>query len=798
MKKHLVFCVLLLAVSPLFSQTVSLTVLNRKAEHLVSEPVSSGVPFAAGVLNDSDLNKLRLTVGGTEVNAQFDPVARWKDGSVRWLHLHFQADLPQSSSAAASLELNSTPTPFAGLTVSDSAPETLDGEIIVNTGPATYRFQKTELTLAGRGIYANSGGNFRAVPTIAVKSLPDEPISLGGWSIENDGPMLAVVKVEGRWMSEAKKPRNIKKGQAISFLARIFFYRNRSDFRVQLVFRNNNSYGFEPSAGKRIKQIALKSLSWNKKVRGQTQVQLLEGAKKYEFFSGTEKTVLFHFNDSSSAPTLEESRYASDGSLASGYETQGPLALCEPSYYSSTKAWGMITPPKTSLSGGAEIADFDLFERIQRAKVVQADVQNPSTNMPGISLWGQLNYKGKIARKKVDDITSWCEYGSLRWAGNGEGTVSGNHYDWIYGMYLHMMRTGRIEFADAARTFARNEIDFDIYHTTLDGNAFNRQKNWEARPIRNSPGNVFGAGRPTHTWSQGYALHWLISCDPRGKDAFYEIIDGIRLYLYESFNQDGRPDTSEIRLMGWISENLVNAYRIDPSLSFQTSSYGTKSLPDAIKDALHNVFAREAAAGSGGFVYAHTGDAPEYLRTDDLVSPLQHCYFILPAIKVYDEVMRVEDPAYASGQLLPLCRRITDWLIARTFGGDTNPDGLYRPLQIPFEINVPREGLPPLEYSYGTIPYLLMSSDAASFMFSETGNAAYKSYARTAFSNCVRYFGVTTGDLDPDNRSYTDPLLRTPTAYNSAVFGSLDNLGTESKINGWVNRYGQYYLAIED
>ena len=182
---------------------------------------------------------------------------------------------------------------------------------------------------------------------------------------------------------------------------------------------------------------------------------------------------------------------------------------------------------------------------------------------------------------------------------------------------------------------------------------------------------------------------------------------------------------------------------------------------------------------------------------DTQISPLLNCYFSLPAIKAYDEIFRTADPVYGA-TLLALDRRVTDWLISHTFGGDTNPSGLYRPLQIAFQINIPQEGAPPLAYTYGTIPYMLMSGDAAAFMYTETGIESYRTYARAGFRDCIRYFGVTAGDDDPSTTRYIDPSLRTPTAYNSSVFGQPDGLGTESKIDGWTNRFGQYYINIEN
>jgi hypothetical protein len=123
---------------------------------------------------------------------------------------------------------------------------------------------------------------------------------------------------------------------------------------------------------------------------------------------------------------------------------------------------------------------------------------------------------------------------------------------------------------------------------------------------------------------------------------------------------------------------------------------------------------------------------------------------------------------------------MTDWLMSVTYGGDTS-GVLYRPRQIPYFVDLAQP-----EPSGGQIPYLLMAANAAGFRFLATGQEAYRTYARQAFADYVRYVGVIGGD------AYVDPELRTPTAYNSAIF-----VDTESKVHGWSSRYGQYLLLAE-
>jgi hypothetical protein len=665
-----------------------------------------------------------------EIPAQFTRTARWPDGTVRWVLVDFQIDLPARDARKLVLQTG-TParTPASGLSIAESP-----SAVTVDTGIERIVLEKNHFDARGNPFEVLAdGGRYRAVPLT--------------WAIEEAGPLKAVVRVDGVWRNGAAPLRNDR----YRFRARLVFYHAKRDVRLFLTFQNNNSFGFGSDGAPRQPDLDLAG-AWL------GPATLLPAGGRYRFGSGVEKTWELVVPPPGN-PILQTTRFASDGSLVPGDAPPAPLAAALPSYYAATMAWGRIGLPVVDAPGNLQV-DLDRFEKMQRAKVDRSALENPP-GLAGLTVWGHLSR----------DLDRWNDYGDLRWSGNGCGTFSGNHYDWVYGMYLQYLRSGDLPYADLARVMARHEIDFDIYHTTADGPAFNYQKNWEDRPTHDNPGNCFGAGRPSHTWVQGYALHWLLTGDHRGKDAFDEILEGVRQYVYESFNRDGYIDTDELRVPGWLAENLTSLWRIDPQALLPTRQYGAKPVKTGIRDVLRSVYAREAAAGRRGLV-----PLDQDPRT---AQPLQALYFLGPAIAVAEEVYADGDVADRE-ELLGLVRRMTEWIMSITYGGDVDRRGAYRPRQIPYWW---RASSAPAE---GQIPYLLPAADAAGFLYSVTGDPRYRDYARAAFRDYVRYVGV----IGPD--AYGDSGLRTATSYNSSMF-----VGTESKLHGWSNRYGQHYLASE-
>jgi len=101
-------------------------------------PVSSGIPLAQGALRDERAAAL-FDAAGKEVPLQSESLARWPDGSIRWLLLDFQIDLAARDKKTLTLrygpEVRRAAVP-APVRVTKQA----DGKILIEPGPVRLEF----------------------------------------------------------------------------------------------------------------------------------------------------------------------------------------------------------------------------------------------------------------------------------------------------------------------------------------------------------------------------------------------------------------------------------------------------------------------------------------------------------------------------------------------------------------------------------------------------------------------------------------------------------------------------------
>ncbi len=208
---------------------VSLTVRETAGAARQSEIVTTGVPIPKGQLSSDQ------SAGIAGVDGQFETLATWSDGSVKWLLCSFPATVAANGSATFHL-VNGGGNAAAGpLNVTQGA-----GSVTVTTGPLRFTMKSSGFNLFDEAwIDSNDDGSFSAAERIVSSratngSVIEEPggnqfSSVGSPSIEfvveESGPLRAVIAFEGVHAGSS--------GTHLNFSGRVYAYRGRSDVRVQ-------------------------------------------------------------------------------------------------------------------------------------------------------------------------------------------------------------------------------------------------------------------------------------------------------------------------------------------------------------------------------------------------------------------------------------------------------------------------------------------------------------------------------------------------------------------------------------
>ncbi|MDA0745397.1 MAG: hypothetical protein O2954_02705 [bacterium] len=226
---------------------IPLTVEETTGTERIGNTVNSGVPFPEGAVQDVTALRL-LNAQGDPVLASIEPRARWLgDKSLKWVTVHFLADLPANGKKTYTLVTSSTPIPTSELDIQQT-----DKTITVTTGPAKFiiptdrfalfdqvylRTDKTRefsngdalLLKPANVILVARNGESRVVPRTdehkdefrtELARIDEKPFTQTATvqtvEIEERGPGRAVVALKGTFSTPAVK--------SLDFTARLYFY----------------------------------------------------------------------------------------------------------------------------------------------------------------------------------------------------------------------------------------------------------------------------------------------------------------------------------------------------------------------------------------------------------------------------------------------------------------------------------------------------------------------------------------------------------------------------------------------
>ncbi|MDE0630040.1 MAG: hypothetical protein OXH73_00905 [Caldilineaceae bacterium] len=162
----------------------------------VAEPVTVSIPFAQGKLPDAA--HLVIEDEGDALPSQQRSLSHWSDGSVKWLLVHLQPDLPGNLSKTLSFRIASDPAPQPQqqVQVAEDA-----GGLLVDTGPLRFRVPREgflpvrDVVLAGGPAWPAPFAGFTMETDAAAAGSSSGAVEL---EVDEAGPLRAVILVRGR------------------------------------------------------------------------------------------------------------------------------------------------------------------------------------------------------------------------------------------------------------------------------------------------------------------------------------------------------------------------------------------------------------------------------------------------------------------------------------------------------------------------------------------------------------------------------------------------------------------------
>ncbi len=208
-------------------RAMKITVYEQNAVSREQEPVTVGVPCAKGWLNKNEAIQL-LDNTGAIISSQVAPLAFWGDGTVKWMLLDFVVSITRNSVTTLTLKKCNDPESKDGVTV-----EIVEKGIKVNSGIAEFYVKTDCFALLSKIAFEKESVLDSKQQCILVDQNDAEyrPI-VSDSTVEVNGPLRTVVKLNGKFSKEEKKICN--------FEVRLHFYSGKSYVKIDFTLINLN------------------------------------------------------------------------------------------------------------------------------------------------------------------------------------------------------------------------------------------------------------------------------------------------------------------------------------------------------------------------------------------------------------------------------------------------------------------------------------------------------------------------------------------------------------------------------
>ncbi len=213
---------------------VTLFVQDNSGLSRVSEPARGGIPLPEGKIRSLD-NMRIVDLEGNEVLAQFQDLARWPDGSIKWVLVQFQCDLNSRERGEYRLEYG-TEVKRQAQYVSELVVKEDEESIYIQTGAMSFSIAKEEPKIL-EGLMMGNTSLLDSNIDFVITDMDGKKHSISQSKfeeivLEEDGPLRAVIRFKGQHTDD-------ENNKFFQYLVRMYVYSGRPEVRFSYTFMNN-------------------------------------------------------------------------------------------------------------------------------------------------------------------------------------------------------------------------------------------------------------------------------------------------------------------------------------------------------------------------------------------------------------------------------------------------------------------------------------------------------------------------------------------------------------------------------
>jgi len=609
----------LLLATAAYAAELKLTVEEPTGVLRTGWPVTSGIPIDQGAMTDEDAaNAVLFADADEEVPLQTEVLARWPDGSVRWLLLDFQVDLAPKEKKTFALRHGSD---VRRRKVEQPIRMTEDdAHVVIDTGPMRCELSSERFRLLDAvWLDADRNGEFsddervtRAENAGIVLTTPSgktfrADLADAELVVEQTGPLRACVRVAGKHASDD--------GTMFRYVVRIHAFRDQPFVRcfytfvndypdalmakiesLDLVFAGSPAATGHPVLNRqegetgRLLQVDENHYQRNGEAAG-------ERAAGWAAASGAGAGFAVGLREFwQNWPKAIETR---DDRIVLGISPDFPPGLYDgkPLLQESKLYYSLRDGVHTFKCGAARTHEFwaiffagtnvdDLASFFRAAEAPLLATCDPAyAGMPeaagkfppadpekyaGYDAWLDRALESHLKRR--DQVR---EYGMLNYGDwYGERSVNwGNlEYDLAHGLFLQYLRSGDRRYFLRAEQAARHHIDVDVAHATNE----HLRNPWGGPPrvgdiwlhcVAHTGGYYSGAPLPVdrtyqmghstnfgHVWVSGDFDYYYLTGDRRAREVAVKIADAMVSHMPTRYG-------THIRALGWPMILVLEAYQ---------------------------------------------------------------------------------------------------------------------------------------------------------------------------------------------------------------------------------------------